>query len=69
MNDFTLRDYFAIEAMQAMIAAGTDADSDHVAVLLTDGLSFSGGWKGRIAVGAYAMADEMLNQRKVNNEQ
>jgi hypothetical protein len=27
-------------------------------------LSFTGGWKGRIAVAAYAMADEMLKARE-----
>lgn len=63
MNNITLRDYFAAQAMQGMIAAAEDKDGGHVAGLLTSGLSFSGGWRGRIAVGAYAMADEMLKQR------
>ena len=65
-NDgISMRDYFAAKAMQAMICAPNESDhNEHPVSLLSDGLSFSGGWRGRISVAAYAMADAMLEARK-----
>jgi hypothetical protein len=60
----TLRDYFAAKAMQGIICA-PNADNDTApAVYLSDGLGFSDGMRGRIAVAAYAMADAMLKARQ-----
>ena len=61
----SIRDYIAIHAMNGMIAAPNLTEGEgHVVGLLSEDLTFTGGWKGRIAVAAYAMADEMLNARE-----
>lgn len=61
----TLRDYIAIKAMNGMIAApNLNKDGSHVVGWLAEDLPFTGGWKGRIAIAAYAMADEMLKARE-----
>lgn len=64
----TLRDYFAAKAMQGMIAAPylNDKHGFDVAGKLSDGLSYTDGWRGRIAVASYAMADAMMEARKGN---
>jgi hypothetical protein len=60
-----LRDYFAAKAMQGIVCAphSTD-DGKTAAVYLSDGLGFSDGMRGRVAVAAYAMADAMLKARE-----
>ena len=64
-NGMTLRDYIAIDAMNGMITAPNfSEDGSHVVGWLAENLPFTGGWKGRIAVAAYAMADEMLKARE-----
>jgi hypothetical protein len=61
----TLRDYFAAKAMQGIICTPiNEYDDGHAAVYLSDGLSFSDGMRGRIAVASYAMADAMLKARQ-----
>jgi len=64
-NDgMSLRDYFAAKAMQGLIEAPRPDDySDHMVYHLSDGQSFSGGIRGRIAVSAYAMAAAMCEAR------
>jgi len=59
----TLRDYFASDAMKGIICAPNADDDTTPAVYLSDGLGFSDGMRGRIAVAAYAMADAMLKAR------
>ena len=64
-NGMPLRDYIAIKAMNGMIAAPNLTEGEgHVVGLLSEDLSFTSGWKGRIAIAAYAMADEMLKARE-----
>ena len=61
----TLRDYFAAKAMQGIVCAPHSTDDDKTAaVYLSDGLGFSDGMRGRVAVAAYAMADAMLKARE-----
>lgn len=61
----SIRDYMAIAAMNGMISAPNFSEGGrHVVGLLSENLSFTGGWKGRIAFSAYAMADEMLKARE-----
>jgi hypothetical protein len=61
----TLRDYFAAKAMQGIVCAPHSTDDDKTAaVYLSDGLGFSDGMRGRVAVAAYAMADAMLKARQ-----
>ena len=70
MHLWTRRDEFAKAAMQGMIAAPENGDGEHASVMISDGLSFGGGWRGRIAVAvaSYAMADAMMKAREVRNE-
>jgi hypothetical protein len=61
----TLRDYFAAKAMQGIVCAPHSTDDDKTAaVYLSDGLGFSDGMRGRVAVAAYALADAMLKARE-----
>lgn len=61
----TLRDYFAAKAMQALISAQRNEDHTlNMEFRLSEGLSYSGATRGRIAVSAYAMADAMLKERE-----
>ena len=58
----SLRDYFASKAMEGMISA--PQGDDNTVMYLSDGLSFQNGLRGRIAVAAYAMADEMIKAKE-----
>ena len=65
MIEKSLRTDFAAKAMQGIVCAPHSTDDDKTAaVYLSDGLGFSDGMRGRVAVAAYAMADEILRARE-----